>query len=236
MESNMPTILALETAFNACSVCLVNNGSKELIHRHAPRKQTQMILPMIDELLQKTNKKLAEVDYIAFNRGPGSFSGIRINTAVTQALAYAHDIQCVPVSGLQAQAQMVFTHHPQLDAVTIINDAKMQELYVANYIKDDVTQYAKLLGDEALLPTEFNQQELIKNPHIFGDGVHLLQNQDTHNVIDDTSIELTAEHIAMVAENIITAKESVHAMNAQPVYLRNNAWKTVEQQNKKTSI
>ena len=82
-------ILALDTSTNACSVALQNG--EQIIDRWqiAPRQHTNLILPMIDELLAQADLKLSQLDCIAFGAGPGSFTGLRVAAGVTQGLAYA---------------------------------------------------------------------------------------------------------------------------------------------------
>jgi len=120
-------LLALETANEQCSVSIVDD-IQELFFQldERTKAQTQMILPMIEKGLQQTSLQLEQLSAIAFSRGPGSFSGVRINAAVTQALAWANDLQVILVSTLQALAQE--THRltgPK--EVSAVLDARMQE-------------------------------------------------------------------------------------------------------------
>ena len=82
-------LLALETANEQCSVSIVDED-QTLYFQCDPRAkaQTQTILPLIEQGLQETQTELTDLTAIAFSRGPGSFSGVRINAAVTQALAW----------------------------------------------------------------------------------------------------------------------------------------------------
>ena len=103
-------LLALETATEHCSVALLRSavdGSHEVLVRrlHAPRQQTELILPMIDEVLTESGLRLNQLDGLAYSRGPGAFTGVRIAAAVAQGLALGADLGVVPVSSLQALAQ-----------------------------------------------------------------------------------------------------------------------------------
>ena len=99
------TLLALDTATEACSVALLHQGEKTFLDEVAQRTHTQRILPMIDEILVNSGLRLSQVDGVAFGRGPGSFTGVRISAAVAQGLALAADLPVIPVSDLMAMAQ-----------------------------------------------------------------------------------------------------------------------------------
>ena len=98
-------ILAVDTATEACSAALYING--ELFERYelAPRGHTQLILQMVEQLLEQHQLNLKQLDALAFGRGPGSFTGVRIATGVVHGLAFASDLPVVPVSPLAAIAQ-----------------------------------------------------------------------------------------------------------------------------------
>ena len=85
-------LLALETANEQCSVSLIDD-TQELYFQldERTKAQTQTILPLIEQALIQTQTQLSDSTAIAFSRGPGSFSGVRINAAVAQALAWSHD-------------------------------------------------------------------------------------------------------------------------------------------------
>ena len=103
-------VLALETANEQCSVSVIDDTQELFFQLDARAKaQTQTILPMIEQGLQDLGLAIGDLTAIAFSRGPGSFSGVRINAAVTQALAWSNDVPVIPVSTLQALAQAAAT-------------------------------------------------------------------------------------------------------------------------------
>lgn len=212
-------LLALETANEQCSVCIVEDGTVKFSgFNEQTRAQTQTLLPMIEQGLQQTELKLEQLDVIAFSRGPGSFSGVRINAAVTQALAWANDLPVAPVSTLQALAQAAYRLHG-LTAVTAVLDARMKEVYIASYELDQ-NKIMQPVSEEKLLAYDMAQNE-IKHT-LVGSGAPLLQEDALFIVTAD------AQDIAKIAQTAPT----VEASHALPVYLRDNAWKKISEQGK----
>ena len=101
-------ILAIDTATEACSVSLNIDGSSQEIFEVIPRQHTERVLPMVDELLSSASLDLSQIDAVAFDCGPGSFTGVRVGTSVAQGLAFSHDLPVIGVSSLAALAQLAF--------------------------------------------------------------------------------------------------------------------------------
>jgi tRNA threonylcarbamoyladenosine biosynthesis protein TsaB len=123
-------LLAIDTTEAACSAALLVDN--EVIERFeiAPRRHSELILPMMDALLQEAGFSLAQLDALAFARGPGSFTGVRIATAVVQGAATAAGLPVVPVSSLLALAQGAM-RSAGADKVLAGFDARMHEVYWA---------------------------------------------------------------------------------------------------------
>jgi tRNA threonylcarbamoyladenosine biosynthesis protein TsaB len=123
-------LLALETSTEYCSVALWQDGAVSQRCELVGQKHSEVLMAMLDELLQDAGVKIKQVDGIAFGKGPGSFTGVRIACGVAQGLALGTDVKVVGVCTLQALAEA-----SGKEKVIAALDARMSELYFAAYEK-----------------------------------------------------------------------------------------------------
>jgi tRNA threonylcarbamoyladenosine biosynthesis protein TsaB len=125
-------LLAIETAGDACSCALLTGGDCFERYRVAPRQHAELVLSMVQELLDEARLELPDLDALAFGRGPGSFTGLRVAAGVVQGLAYGADLPVVPVSSLQALAQGACRESGSARVLAAF-DARMGEVYWGVY-------------------------------------------------------------------------------------------------------
>ncbi len=140
-------ILALDTATQACSTALLSADAAITRELLTERGHAEHILSMIDAVLAEAGIGLNEVGALAFGRGPGAFTGVRLAASVAQGLAFAAQLPVVPVSDLSAIAQRAFDEVRQLDHVLVCQDARMQEVYWACFDRG-TDGLASLVGPE----------------------------------------------------------------------------------------
>jgi tRNA threonylcarbamoyladenosine biosynthesis protein TsaB len=128
-------LLGIETSSNVGSVALLIGDDVREREMASPREQTAQLLRLVDESLVAAGLVLADLDGIAFGRGPGSFTGLRVAAAVAQGLALASGVPLLPVSSLQCLAQTAFRMQ-QAERVLACVDARMGEVYWAEFALD----------------------------------------------------------------------------------------------------
>ena len=120
-------LLAIETATDACSCALDIDGESRWRYQLAPRQHAELLLPMVSELLDEAAVAMRDLDGVAFGRGPGSFTGVRIAASVVQGLAFGADLPVAGVSSLRALAEGVRREYGE-EAVLSAFDARMSEV------------------------------------------------------------------------------------------------------------
>ena len=217
--------LAIDTVFGQCSVALINNTG-ELLHldtKTGNREQTQQILPMIDAAIKDAGVSLSELQALIFNRGPGAFSGIRINTAVVQALSVAQQIPCVGVSSLQILAQTAHEQHGIKQCHALL-DARMKQVYCGQYELQAGIMTQVENSQECLLDYDCTIADAVV---LAGNGASLIEASQAQVYAD---IQPNAAILATLGKAQFEQNGGVDAAHALPVYLRNDAWKTLKQQ------
>ena len=131
----MTTVLALETATEACSLAVLNDAGVSQRHEVIPRGHSQRVFGMLDELVPGGNLKAAGIDLIAYGSGPGSFTGLRIAASLAQGLAFSTGLPALGVPTLGALAQTALRTGVVDAGATVLCtiDARINEVYSAIY-------------------------------------------------------------------------------------------------------
>ncbi|HEX5055569.1 MAG TPA: tRNA (adenosine(37)-N6)-threonylcarbamoyltransferase complex dimerization subunit type 1 TsaB [Gammaproteobacteria bacterium] len=221
----MYKILAIETATEACSVALLHEGKILQRFEHRPQGQADLVLPMIDSLLTEARLKTSGLDAIAYGRGPGSFTGLRIAAAVTQGIAVATGLPVIPVSTLATVAQGVYREHGHTSVIAAI-DARMQEIYWGCYrLKDGMMAP---VGDEQVSPPREIAAPVADEiwagacsgwrayPEVLGSRLE----KNIGAVYPEFWPQ--AMHLLELAQPLWEGRNVIEADTALPVYLRNN--------------
>ncbi|MCQ4312889.1 tRNA (adenosine(37)-N6)-threonylcarbamoyltransferase complex dimerization subunit type 1 TsaB [Pseudomonas stutzeri] len=217
----MTTLLALDTATEACSVALLHDGRMLSHYEVIPRLHAQRLLPMIQALLGEAGIALSAVDALAFGRGPGAFTGVRIAVGVVQGLAFALQRPVLPVSTLATIAQRAHREHGAEQVATAI-DARMDEVYWGCYRLHGGEM--QLAGIEAVLPPEQASLPRGSEGQWFGAGTGWGYGARiaVSPAATDAALLPHAEDLLRLAGFAWQRGEALEADQAQPIYLRDN--------------
>lgn len=221
-------ILAVDTATEACSVALFTDKSSvadqaiDSLFDILPQQHSQQILPMIDKLLTKHKLTVQDLSAIAYGRGPGSFTGVRIAASTVQGLALGADLPVLEVSTLAAMAQEVFEKSGQTEVLCLI-DARMQEVYLGHFIIKD--GLAILQGTEQVVSPDLALEKLASLPTsvgLAGTGFAaysaLLSMAAGERSID---VEFpSAEFMLLLAKEALSKGLAIDSAAIKPVYVR----------------
>jgi tRNA threonylcarbamoyladenosine biosynthesis protein TsaB len=218
-------LLAIETATETCSVALSVNGEVLERYQHAPRQHAELLLPWVGQLLAEAGLGYTSIDAIAFSRGPGSFTSLRIGIGVVQGLAWASDRPVIPVSSLAATAQTVVRDGVGVALVAL--DARMNEVFTGLF---EVNENGIMmpLSAEMVCPPEDVRVPLACKPFGIGNGFN------RYAALNALSAQLggircevwpRASAVLQLAQAWLKTNEPLPAEQAQPVYLRDNVAK-----------
>lgn len=224
-------ILAIETATEACSAALLSSheaqGSQSIKLRFqlAPREHTRLVLPMLDEVLSEAKTELSDVDAIAFGRGPGAFTGLRIAAGIAQGIALAADIPVIAVSTLAALAQQALKDSGSDQSVFVALDARMNEVYWAEFVNHQ--GILKAQGTEQVTTPEVLKASIkAKNKVLaIGNGWETYLPEPTKDITLIKNAYPSAEYIAQLALPLFLSGKSVPPEDAQPIYIRDKVAK-----------
>ena len=222
-------ILALETSTEYCSVALWQDGNVASYCELVGQRHSELLIELLNRLLREAGVALSQLDGIAFGKGPGSFTGVRIACGVAQGLALGADLPTVGVCTLQALAQAA-SH----DKVIAAMDARMGEIYHAAYEKR-AGEWVTVREPSLRLP---QQAPSVEGVDWFGMGsgfaIHgeILNNQYADQLLGiDAQAIPQASAVAQFAVPLFAAGQGVDAALSLPLYLRDKvALKTSERQ------
>ena len=164
--------LAFESSAKAASVALLED--RRLIAQSiqcSALTHSRTLLPMAEDLMKNTERRMDEVDCFAVAQGPGSFTGIRIGISTVKGLSWAAEKPCIGVSTLAAMAWNGIAAGGLICPVT---DARRNEVYNALFRVEN-SRPIRLCPDRAItlekLADELRQFE--ETVFLTGDGAEL---------------------------------------------------------------
>lgn len=191
----------------------------------APRRHAASLLPMAGACLGEAGVGLGALDAVAFGRGPGSFTGLRIAAGVAQGIAFGAALPVLPVSNLAAGAVAAWRRHGWR-RVLVAFDARMDEVYAAAF-ELDATGLPRAVSEEALLAPDTLAPPA--GGDWYGAGSAFAAWPSLPGELGlagvDAEVSPMARDLLGPAATALARGEAVAAEDALPVYLRERvAW------------
>ena len=217
-------ILAVDTSATAASVAVAEENKligEFLINTALTHSQT--LMPMVYDLLKNTGLSVNDIDAVAVNAGPGSFTGVRIGVAAVKGIAFLKNLPCVSVSTLESMAYNMLGNDC---IVCSVMDARCAQVYNALFRVNGYS-VTRMTDDRALSLTDLKLElkNISEKIVLVGDGAVLCSNflgSELENAMlapFNNRIQ-TASSVAYAAFEKIKNGETLTADELMPVYLR----------------
>jgi len=212
-------LLAIDTSTENASIALLLGNKLVHVEQGNQKTHAQFLLPMIDKLMVDAGATMNQLDAVVFGCGPGSFTGLRIACSIAKGLAYAHDLDLIPVSSLSSIA-WVARQHQSVDQslpVLAVLDARMHEMYWACFAKEQFT------GEERVNAVKDIYLPEPKPVVLAGVGIDEYWPDFPETIKAQVSTRITVYPSAAAMIQLVQAIDikPVSAAEAQPVYVRN---------------
>ena len=222
----MPIVLAVDTTAKPGSCAVVKDGRVlASFFAHTGLTHSQTLLPMVENLLNVAELTVSDLDAVAVNAGPGSFTGVRIGVSAVKGIAFTGDLPCVSVSTLESMAEN--TAAVPGTVICCVMDARCQQVYGALFEKDQDGVLHRLTEDEALTIEQMGMRlSALERPAVLvGDGSELCYRHWKDAVGKVTLAPATVRYqnaaaTALIAHRLVEQGETVSADELKPLYLR----------------
>ncbi|MBT9502221.1 MAG: tRNA (adenosine(37)-N6)-threonylcarbamoyltransferase complex dimerization subunit type 1 TsaB [Burkholderiaceae bacterium] len=237
----MTVLLALDTSTETMALALISPARLFTHEGDSGAKSSAHMVPELMKLLAAAGLRLADVDGIAFGRGPGAFTGLRTACAVAQGLAFGAGKPVLPLDSLMLVAEDAAAQlggdAAALGTVWVAMDARMQEIYAASYRWQgghwQAVAEPGLYGPEALQQRWRNELPTV----IAGSALPVFAGQlDTRGARLLPACAARAQSLARLAQQQWARGLAVDPALALPVYVRDKvAHTTAEREAQRSS-
>lgn len=224
-----PRLLAFDTSTDQLSVA-VQHGDALFEHTGAGGAQASTtLIPVILRLLEEAGLALAQLDAIAFGRGPGSFTGLRTACSVAQGLGYGAGLRLLPIDTLHAVAEEARARFGARRVVALL-DARMDQVYAADHDFDVPTPFGSeprlLAPEEVQVPAGW----ALAGNAFEAYGARLPAGTVRHAVLP------TAAALLRLAPALVAAGRTVDPAEAWPLYVRDKVAQTTEERQRLRAV
>ena len=224
-------ILSIDTSSNLCAVAVLEDSSliKENILNDT-KNHSEKIMPVIAQTLKESNLKLKDIDLIVCDKGPGSFTGIRIGVATVMSFIDSLKIPAIGITSLEALAYNVILNEPTPSFICSLIDAKNNNVYFELHSTSFCTLVSELPADCMNINELIDLLKKYDNICFVGDGVsthHELLISNLNNATFSTHNEISSYSLGIAGLNAYNWGRKDDLL---PVYLRKSQAERAKEQ------
>jgi tRNA threonylcarbamoyladenosine biosynthesis protein TsaB len=238
-DLSMTTLLAFDTATERMTVALSHRGRSVARAGEGGAKASATLLSAIFDVLGEAGIVLADLDAIAFGRGPGAFTGLRTACSVAQGLAFGAGKTVLPIDSLLAVAEDARVEAGLDGRVWAVIDARMDQIYAAEYEYEPAdgrwsTRVAPYLTTCDALAERWRGDP----PHaVAGNAIAVFGSRlETGTAMLAPAASSGALSLLRLAARGWTAGEAVDPALALPVYVRDHVAETIAEREARSAL
>lgn len=227
-----PVLLAFDTSTERLAVGLQARGRMHLRSGAGGAQASVALLPAVHALLAEAGLRFADLQAIAFGRGPGAFTGLRTSCSVAQGLALGSGVPVLPLDSLLLVAEdaRVALAADEGFEIGVAMDARMDEVYAGLYRREggrwQVLAAPALYTLPALAVAWSSAPPVVAGSALAAFGERLALPPSTRGVVNEAD---RPGALLRLAAQAFAAGEAVEAAAALPLYLRDKVALTTEE-------
>lgn len=148
-------ILIIESSANFPSVAICSSDAQ--VHFYAkenvPQSHSEKLPVLVQNALNWLKDNQFDLQAVAVNAGPGSYTGLRIGVSLAKGICYAKNVPLIAVDGLEAMANFALDNNSEIDLVYSMLDARRDEVFMKkvsrNGVKSEIS--AQILSENIFI-------------------------------------------------------------------------------------
>ncbi|MBK8443767.1 MAG: tRNA (adenosine(37)-N6)-threonylcarbamoyltransferase complex dimerization subunit type 1 TsaB [Sphingobacteriales bacterium] len=222
-------ILCIDSVPDTCMVALSKAGHiVSILNTPKEKSHTEQLTMMINSVIKESKVEMKDIQAVAINAGPGSYTGLRIGTSTAKGLCFALNIPLIALNTLQIAAKAYTIEHGGGETITTnsylvpLLEARRDEVFMAVYTPDMEEKQAPCV--RSLHQLSLNTHTDLQKPLIvLGNAAQTyqqLQPSTTDTIYYTQPLHHTAEALAILAEKAYWQQNFQSILHFSPIYLK----------------
>ncbi len=212
-------ILQIDASSGLCSVALARDGSLlHMVINKEPLQHGRDINMLIETVMTKCGLSIQDLDAVSINKGPGSYTALRIGMATAKGLCYGRDLPLITPSGLEILVDYAMKKDPHAEYYVPMIDARRMEVYTMEPVAD----LYQPLEYKAQILTEDSYSALIDQKVCFvGNGVKKWRNiWPVENQWTGDHLEVDAGMMTHISDQLLKSNNISNLFTTTPIYIK----------------